>query len=139
MNMSADKAFDEALGFRLMVLRQKHKMSQEGLGARLGVRYQQVQKYETGKTRMTAARIAACARIFGVPAGYFYGEAEAEDAGTDLTEQAVFNAAVEITGLPPAICQDMRMLARTINRMWQDRSNDNAPGTAEHKEDRETE
>jgi len=57
MNTRYEEEFNKALGFRLMTLRQSHKMSQEYLGAKLGVRYQQIQKYETGATRMPPERI----------------------------------------------------------------------------------
>jgi transcriptional regulator with XRE-family HTH domain len=43
------------------------EMSQEHLGHRLGVTFQQIQKYEAGKNRMSAARLYEICQIFGVP------------------------------------------------------------------------
>ena len=42
-------------------------MSQSDLAAKLGVSFQQVQKYEKGANRVGAGRIPLIAEIFGVP------------------------------------------------------------------------
>jgi len=65
--------FDRELGFRLKTLRQMRRMSQQDLGAMLGVSFQQVQRYETGTNRMPPERIHACALAFDIDVGYFFG------------------------------------------------------------------
>jgi transcriptional regulator with XRE-family HTH domain len=52
-------------------------MSQEKLGERLGLTFQQVQKYEKGVNRIGASRLFELARVLGVGVGYFYEEAPA--------------------------------------------------------------
>ena len=47
-------------------------MSQEKLGALLGLTFQQVQKYEKGVNRIGAGRLFEIARILGVPIDFFY-------------------------------------------------------------------
>ena len=47
-------------------------MSQEKLGARLGVTFQQVQKYEKGMNRISASRLHLIADIFMVPVPFFF-------------------------------------------------------------------
>jgi transcriptional regulator with XRE-family HTH domain len=47
-------------------------MSQERLGERLGLTFQQVQKYEKGVNRICAGRLYQVAHILGVPITYFY-------------------------------------------------------------------
>ena len=42
-------------------------MTLSELGRRLGVSFQQIQKYERGDNRVGAGRLAEIARIFGVP------------------------------------------------------------------------
>jgi transcriptional regulator with XRE-family HTH domain len=42
-------------------------MSQEHLAQQLGVTFQQIQKYEAGKNRMSAARLYEICQVFGVP------------------------------------------------------------------------
>lgn len=124
MNTKCEENFNKELGFRLMTLRQTHRMSQEHLGARLGVRYQQVQKYETGKTRMPPERIAACARIFNTPVEYFFGSESASEP--PRYNKVVLTIAAEIMALPN---DDLRKtvyhLARTINKSWDAQDNEN--------------
>jgi transcriptional regulator with XRE-family HTH domain len=47
-------------------------MSQSELGERLGVTFQQVQKYERGSNRIGASRLFNCARVMDVPISYFF-------------------------------------------------------------------
>ena len=115
MNTRYEEEFNQALGFRLMTLRQSHKMSQEYLGAKLGVRYQQIQKYETGATRMPPGRIATCARLFAVSVEYFFGSEQSEvHSGYS---KAVLTVAAEIMALPnDDVRKSVYHLARTINK-----------------------
>ncbi len=50
-------------------------MSQEKLGERLGLTFQQVQKYEKGINRIGASRLFDLAQVLGVPVQFFYEEA----------------------------------------------------------------
>lgn len=47
-------------------------MSQEKLGAQLDVSFQQVQKYENGKNRISVEQLLEIARILDVNPGFFY-------------------------------------------------------------------
>jgi len=123
MNTRYEEEFNKALGFRLMTLRQSHKMSQEYLGAKLGVRYQQIQKYETGATRMPPERIAACARILEVPIEYFFGT-DSDDKQPQYNK-AVLTVAAEIMALPnDDVRKSVYHLARTINKSWDIQDNE---------------
>jgi transcriptional regulator with XRE-family HTH domain len=42
-------------------------MSQTRLGQELGVTFQQIQKYESGKNRLSAARLYDICQVFDVP------------------------------------------------------------------------
>jgi len=50
-------------------------MSQEKLGDRLGLTFQQVQKYEKGVNRIGASRLFELANVLGVNVQFFYDEA----------------------------------------------------------------
>ncbi len=50
-------------------------MSQEKLGERLGLTFQQVQKYEKGINRIGASRLFDLSQVLGVPVQFFYDEA----------------------------------------------------------------
>ena len=117
MNTRYEEEFNKALGFRLMTIRQSHKMSQEQLGARIGVRYQQIQKYEAGQARMPPERIAACARVLGVSIEYFFGTDS--DVKQPQYNKAVLTVAAEIMALPnDDIRKSVYHLARNINKSW---------------------
>jgi transcriptional regulator with XRE-family HTH domain len=68
---SADE-IDVLVGARLREIRSLRGISQEKLGEMLGVTFQQVQKYQCGKNRISASRLYQIAKIFEVPLGYFY-------------------------------------------------------------------
>ena len=63
---------DTHVGTRIRLRRQILKMSQEKLGAELGVTFQQVQKYERGANRVGASRLWALAGVLEVPIGFFF-------------------------------------------------------------------
>jgi len=122
MNTRYEEEFNRALGFRLMTLRQSHKISQEYLGAKLGVRYQQIQKYETGENRMPPERIAACSQILDVPIEYFFGIEN--KTKQPQYSKAVLTIAGEIIALPnDDIRKSVYHLARTINKSWNEQDN----------------
>ena len=50
-------------------------MSQERLGEKLGLTFQQVQKYEKGVNRIGASRLFELSRVLGVSVSFFYDEA----------------------------------------------------------------
>jgi transcriptional regulator with XRE-family HTH domain len=55
-------------------------MSQEKLGEKLGLTFQQIQKYEKGINRIGASRLFDLAQVLGVPVQFFYEEAPAAEA-----------------------------------------------------------
>jgi transcriptional regulator with XRE-family HTH domain len=63
---------DVHVGARLRVRRGQMDMSQSDLGERLGVTFQQIQKYERGTNRVGASRLFNMARVMEVPVNYFY-------------------------------------------------------------------
>lgn len=67
---------DVEIGRRLRALRQIHGMTMEQVASRVGVRYQQIQKYEAGANRVSAGRLLALARLFDVPIGAFFEKVE---------------------------------------------------------------
>ena len=75
---------DALVGVRLRARRQELQISQQELGRRLGITFQQVQKYETGSNRMSAGRLNDISAALEVPISYFFAGNEAE-AGASLT------------------------------------------------------
>ena len=54
-------------------------ISREKLGERLGLTFQQIQKYEKGINRIGASRLFDLSNVLGVPVQFFYDEAPAYD------------------------------------------------------------
>jgi transcriptional regulator with XRE-family HTH domain len=65
---------DKYFGDRLRARRIMMRMSQGDLGKSLGVTFQQIQKYEKGINRLTAAMMVRVAEILDVDVGYFCNE-----------------------------------------------------------------
>ncbi len=72
MKKRATSNLDQELGRRVRVRRIALGMTQERLGELLGVAFQQVQKYENGKNRISAAGLYSLGRILKVPVDSFY-------------------------------------------------------------------
>ncbi len=63
---------DVEVGRRIRVRRLERQMSQTELAARLGVTFQQVQKYEKGLNRVGAGRLMRVAEALEVPVSFFF-------------------------------------------------------------------
>ena len=70
---------DVEVGQRIRIQRLQSGLSQMALAEKLGVTFQQVQKYEKGVNRVGAGRLTKIAKVFGVPVSSFFG---ADDAKT---------------------------------------------------------
>jgi transcriptional regulator with XRE-family HTH domain len=67
---------DKRVGMRVRLRRKQIGLSAEELGQRLGIAQQQVQKYEIGANRISAARLFELASILNVPIDWFFATAE---------------------------------------------------------------
>ncbi|GGL11740.1 helix-turn-helix domain-containing protein [Caulobacter rhizosphaerae] len=63
---------DVYLGKRLRRRRRLLGLTQQQLAGTVGVRFQQIQKYECGANRISAARLWQLSEALDVPVGYFY-------------------------------------------------------------------
>jgi transcriptional regulator with XRE-family HTH domain len=94
-------AFDESdrhpidvhVGGRVRMRRKFCNMSQTELGEKIGLTFQQVQKYETGANRVSASKLYQISQTLGVPVSYFFtgyseGEEPSDDTALD-SERAV--------------------------------------------------
>ena len=80
---------DVYLGKQLRRRRRMLGLTQQQLAGAVGVRFQQIQKYECGANRISAARLWRLAEALEVPVGYFYD---------GLSDQARQEAAAEAEG-----------------------------------------
>ena len=65
---------DVHVGGRVRLRRTLLGMSQEKLGAAVGLTFQQIQKYERGTNRISASRLYEFSKILYVPVSYFFEE-----------------------------------------------------------------
>ena len=65
---------DKYFGDRRRARRVMLNMTQDDLGKSLGISFQQIQKYEKGTNRISAALMVPLAKILDVDIGYFYDE-----------------------------------------------------------------
>lgn len=63
---------DVEVGQRIRIQRLAAGLSQSELAERIGVTFQQVQKYEKGMNRVGAGRLTKIARVLNVPIGSFF-------------------------------------------------------------------
>jgi transcriptional regulator with XRE-family HTH domain len=66
------RMLDAEVGQSIRLHRKNAKMTLQGLADRLGIAYQQVQKYETGVNRVGAGRLMEIAEILNIPVANFF-------------------------------------------------------------------
>jgi transcriptional regulator with XRE-family HTH domain len=78
---------DVHVGRRIRIRRIQIDMSQQVLGNRLHLTFQQIQKYEKGTNRIGASRLQEIGKVLEVPAAYFFDGAPGgwEPAGAETT------------------------------------------------------
>jgi transcriptional regulator with XRE-family HTH domain len=81
-NKKKPNPIDAHVGSRIRLRRNMVSMSQEKLGERLGITFQQIQKYEKGTNRVGASRLQAIASILNVPVSFFFEGAPGIDSDT---------------------------------------------------------
>lgn len=78
MNKKKPNPIDIHVGSRVRLRRMLVGMSQEKLGEKLGLTFQQVQKYEKGTNRIGASRLFTIANILGVEVQFFFEDMPGE-------------------------------------------------------------
>ena len=77
---------DIEMGKKIRLRRVEQRISQSDLGEKLGVSFQQVQKYEKGVNRVGASRLQQIAAALDVPVTFFYDS----DSKTREVESLLF-------------------------------------------------
>lgn len=105
-------AIDVEVGARVKLRRKLTGMSQQSLAEKLGVTFQQVQKYEKGANRVGASRLSQIATALDVPMSYFFdgnqGERQDDDNSNitrETDEIALFLSSTEGLNLNRAFMQ----------------------------------
>ena len=80
---------DVHVGQRLRLRRKLAGLSQTELGEKIGVTFQQLQKYESGANRTSASRLFDLSRVLDVPVSYFFDEMTENVSDAGKTEAAL--------------------------------------------------
>lgn len=122
---------DVHVGARVRILRRASGMSQEALAARLGLTFQQVQKYERGANRISASKLFEIAAALNVPvSSFFEGLRQVDEAGSSRRVDDIFARLMEheegaaLAELFPQIrsAQVRRTLVRMVRALVADQS-----------------
>ncbi|MGI8938142.1 MAG: helix-turn-helix domain-containing protein [Iamia sp.] len=79
---------DVHVGKRVRHRRWMVGMTQQQLGDTVGIKFQQIQKYETGMNRISASRLWDIAQALGVSISFFFEGFEGEEAAGKAREAA---------------------------------------------------
>ena len=94
MTKKSPNPIDKHVGSRVRMRRMMVSMSQEKLGEKLGITFQQIQKYEKGTNRIGASRLQQIASVLGVPVGFFFEGAPVPDGSAKGFSEAASPAYV---------------------------------------------
>jgi len=112
---------DLLVGTRIRRRRRELGMTQRDLGDEIGVRFQQIQKYETGRNRVSASKLWKIAQSLDVPISYFFahagdrGIARHADPAAEMETEAR-ELATAFLSLPAEHRRALLSLARAIRR-----------------------
>ena len=81
---------DVYVGSRVRMRRKMLGLSQEKLGEKLGITFQQIQKYEKGTNRVGASRLQAMADAMEVPVSYFFPDSSSQQGPGMQEDGAAF-------------------------------------------------
>jgi transcriptional regulator with XRE-family HTH domain len=125
-------AADKQIGLRIKLRRRQLGMSMVELGGRIGVTFQQVQKYENGVNRIGGGRLGKVAQALGVPVAFFF-DSGSETAlpdepimnllenGRALRLLAAFSRIDDRTPLQEAIVTMVEQIAASQTKQYRDR------------------
>ena len=114
---------DVHVGKRIRHRRWMNGTTQQQLAEKVGIKFQQIQKYETGMNRVSASRLWDIARVLGVPVSFFFegmdDEAPADDGGQMPADILADREALELLRSYYAIPENQRRrlfdLARVLS------------------------
>lgn len=112
---------DAHVGKRIRHRRWMVGMTQQQLAEKVGIKFQQIQKYETGMNRVSASRLWDIAVTLGVPIAFFFegledstGEATKAD-GDILADKEALELVRSYYSIPEAQRRRLFDLARALS------------------------
>lgn len=112
---------DAHVGKRIRHRRWMVGMTQQQLADRVGIKFQQIQKYETGMNRVSASRLWDIAETLGVNIGFFFEgidesrEAQVAVEGDILADKEALELVRSYYAIPEAQRRRLFDLARVLS------------------------
>jgi len=116
---------DVHVGKRIRHRRWMNGTTQQQLAERVGIKFQQIQKYETGMNRVSASRLWDIAKVLDVPVAFFFegmepeGQPEAQNSDRMPSDILTDKEALELLRSYYAIPENQRRrlfdLARVLS------------------------
>ncbi len=113
--MTSSGLLDAYIGKRLRLRRLMLQMSQDELAAIIGVTFQQIQKYETGDTKISSSRLFVFAKVLGVDINFFFTGLEAEIPNYKKFEKSIGRVSEEVVKFDPMTSNETLDL---VNKYW---------------------
>ena len=110
---------DVLIGARIKGRRIALKISQTKLGEAVGVRFQQVQKYESAANRVSASRLLMVAETLGVPISYFFQGLDNAASADSTNVQTSARATASMNALSDARVSEILALVETLPKEQQ--------------------
>ena len=114
---------DVHVGKRIRHRRWMIGMTQQQLAEKVGIKFQQIQKYETGMHRVSASRLWDISEVTEVPVSYFFdGLSEGQDAETVQGDMMTDKEALELVRSYYSIPENQRRRLFDLARVLSDGS-----------------
>jgi transcriptional regulator with XRE-family HTH domain len=112
---------DAHVGERLRSCRTLTGLSQAQLAERIGITFQQVQKYENGANRISASTLYELSRVLGIPVSYFFEGLDAPGArgaeGDQLLRRETLQLARAYDSIPKSVRRSVLDVAKSVARV----------------------
>lgn len=109
---------DVQVGQRIRQRRWAIGMTQQQLADAVGIKFQQIQKYETGMNRVSASRLWDIAQAMNTPVQFFFSDMGEDVAGDDdmMTQKETLDLLRTYYAIPEAQRRRLFDLARALGQ-----------------------
>jgi transcriptional regulator with XRE-family HTH domain len=114
-------AFDKQVGMRVRSYRNAASLSQAELGEKLGVSFQQIQKYEKGTNRLSFKQAVAASDVLNCTVAELAGQDGAPDLSSPL-DAVDFKMMEELNQFEPTLKPAVLNILRQINNGFKRRA-----------------
>lgn len=117
MDTKKPNPIDVHVGKKIREARILQGMSQTALAERVGITFQQLQKYELAANRVSCSRLYEIGRILGMPVQAFFAGAGSSKGVPDIEEPAgreTLNLVNDYSRLSPALRKNVAKTAKSL-------------------------